>query len=103
VDQSGRPRDARLRAAAGSLLFLFVAPGVVAGLVPWGLTGWEIARPPLIVAVVGYVILVAGVVVLLHAFFSGSSSRASARRRRSRRLATWSSAGCTATSATRCT
>jgi protein-S-isoprenylcysteine O-methyltransferase Ste14 len=68
VDQSGRPRDARLRAAAGSLLFLFVAPGVVAGLVPWGLTGWEVASPPLIVAVVGYVILVAGVVVLLHAF-----------------------------------
>jgi len=45
-----------------------VEPGVVAGLVPWALTDWKVARPPLIVAVVGYVVLVAGVVVLLHAF-----------------------------------
>ena len=68
VDQGGRPRDPRLRAAVGSLLFLVVEPGVVAGLVPWGLTGWKVAHPPLIIAVVGYVILVAGVGVLLHAF-----------------------------------
>src|SRR3954468_22525183 len=32
----------RLRAAIGSLLFLFIAPGTVAGLVPWWLTGWAI-------------------------------------------------------------
>jgi len=68
VDQGGRLRDPRLRAAVGSLLFLVVTPGVVAGLVPWALTGWKVARPPLIIAVVGYVILAAGVVVLLHAF-----------------------------------
>src|SRR4051794_27506270 len=68
VDEGGRRRDPRLRAALGSLLFLVVEPGVVAGLVPWGLTGWKVARPPLIVAVVGYVILVVGVAVLLHAF-----------------------------------
>jgi protein-S-isoprenylcysteine O-methyltransferase Ste14 len=43
-------------------------PGVVAGLVPFWLTGWKVAHPPLIIAVVGYVILAAGVVVLLHAF-----------------------------------
>jgi protein-S-isoprenylcysteine O-methyltransferase Ste14 len=36
--------------------------------VPWALTGWKVANPPLIVAVVGYAMLVAGVVVLLHAF-----------------------------------
>jgi protein-S-isoprenylcysteine O-methyltransferase Ste14 len=52
----------------GRLLFLVVTPGVVAGLVPWALTGWEVASPPLIVVVVGYVFLVAGVGVLLHAF-----------------------------------
>ncbi len=68
VDHGARPRDPRLRAAVGSLLFLVVEPGVVAGLVSWGLTGWEVAHPPLIIAVVGYVILVAGVAVLLHAF-----------------------------------
>jgi protein-S-isoprenylcysteine O-methyltransferase Ste14 len=68
VDKGGSSRDPRLRAALGSLLFLVVTPGVVAGLVPWGLTGWKVAHPPLIIAVVGYAILVAGVVVLLHAF-----------------------------------
>jgi protein-S-isoprenylcysteine O-methyltransferase Ste14 len=68
VDHGGRRRDPRLRAAVGSLLFLVVEPGVVAGLVPWALTGWKVARAPVIVAVVGYVILVAGVAVLLHAF-----------------------------------
>ena len=31
----------RLRAALGSILFLVVAPGAVAGLVPYRLTGWE--------------------------------------------------------------
>jgi protein-S-isoprenylcysteine O-methyltransferase Ste14 len=69
VNQDGRLRDPRLKAAAGSLLFLVVEPGVIAGLIPWALTGWEVASPPLIVEVVGYVILVAGVAVLLHAFF----------------------------------
>src|SRR4051794_14441898 len=68
VDQGGRTRDARLRAAVGSLLFLVVEPGVVAGLLPWALTGWNVAHPPPLIAVVGYVILVAGVVVVLHAF-----------------------------------
>ena len=62
------PSDPRLRAAVGSLLFLVVEPGVVAGLVPWALTGWKVADPPLIIAVLGYVILAAGVAVLLHAF-----------------------------------
>ena len=33
----------RTRAALGSLLFLVVAPGVAAGLVPWWLTGWDAA------------------------------------------------------------
>jgi hypothetical protein len=31
----------KTRAAAGTFLFLFPAPGVVAGVVPWLLTGWE--------------------------------------------------------------
>src|SRR3954452_6711778 len=74
VDEGGRRRDPRLRAALGSLLFLVVEPGVVAGLVPWGLTGGKVARPPLIIAEVGYVMLIAGVVVMMHAlvrFFTG--------------------------------
>jgi protein-S-isoprenylcysteine O-methyltransferase Ste14 len=61
----------RARAAAGSLLFLLLAPGVVAGLVPWWLTKWEARTPqpwwePL--RVVGVVLIAAGILVLLHAF-----------------------------------
>jgi protein-S-isoprenylcysteine O-methyltransferase Ste14 len=70
---SRRPSPAvrRARAAAGSLVFLVVAPGVVAGVVPWALTGWEAASPPPargILGVGGAVLLAAGVVVLLEAF-----------------------------------
>ena len=32
-------------AAAGSALFFAVAPGVVAGLVPWWLTRWQVRGP----------------------------------------------------------
>ena len=35
----------RLTAAAGSALFFAVAPGVVAGLVPWWLTQWQVRGP----------------------------------------------------------
>jgi protein-S-isoprenylcysteine O-methyltransferase Ste14 len=49
-------------------LFLVVAPGVVAGLIPWWLTGWEAGTtwPPL--QLLGALLLVVGVIVLLHAF-----------------------------------
>jgi protein-S-isoprenylcysteine O-methyltransferase Ste14 len=58
-------------AAIGSFVFLVLAPGVVAGLVPWWLTGWHVQRSspyylPLHVA--GVLLVVAGVVALLHAF-----------------------------------
>jgi protein-S-isoprenylcysteine O-methyltransferase Ste14 len=58
----------RARAAAGSLVFLLVAPGVVAGVVPWLLTGWESSDPPAALVVLGAALIVAGVAVLLHAF-----------------------------------
>jgi protein-S-isoprenylcysteine O-methyltransferase Ste14 len=59
----------RLRAALGSLVFLVVAPGVAAGLVPWLLTGWDAAEDvPVPVVAAGIVLLAAGVGVLLHAF-----------------------------------
>jgi protein-S-isoprenylcysteine O-methyltransferase Ste14 len=58
-------------AAAGTAAFFVLAPGVVAGLVPWLLTGWEVEEPlpfwaPL--RVVGLALLVAGAAVLIHAF-----------------------------------
>jgi protein-S-isoprenylcysteine O-methyltransferase Ste14 len=35
----------RLGAILGSIVFLFVAPGIVAGLVPWGLLQWQVGPP----------------------------------------------------------
>jgi protein-S-isoprenylcysteine O-methyltransferase Ste14 len=58
----------RLEAAAGSVVFLLVAPGVVAGLVPYLLTGWDSTDPPAIIELVGGVLIVAGAAVLVHAF-----------------------------------
>lgn len=61
--------SARAKAAAGSILFLAVAPGVVAGLIPYWLTGWEASgsRPTLQI-VAGAALVMAGAAVLLHAF-----------------------------------
>ena len=57
-------------AAAGSSLFFAVAPGVVAGVVPWLLTGWVGADPPWPVAVrvAGGALLVACTLGLVLAF-----------------------------------
>ena len=58
----------RLGPALGSALFLLIAPGVAAGLVPWLLTGWESTDPPVWLAAMGCVLIVAGAAVLLHSF-----------------------------------
>jgi protein-S-isoprenylcysteine O-methyltransferase Ste14 len=58
----------RLRAALGSIVFLLVAPGVVAGAVPWWLTGWESAGPPAVLRVAGALLVLLGAAVLLAAF-----------------------------------
>ncbi|HEX6679291.1 MAG TPA: hypothetical protein VF063_01470, partial [Gaiellaceae bacterium] len=57
----------RLRAAAGTLLFLVLAPGVVAGVVPWLLTGWDGTAPGWLQGA-GWVMLSVGAAVLLEAF-----------------------------------
>lgn len=53
------------------MVFLALGPGIVAGLIPWWLTGWRVEHsfldwPPL--RILGVVVLVAGVAVLLEAF-----------------------------------
>jgi protein-S-isoprenylcysteine O-methyltransferase Ste14 len=72
-----RPRWPRARAALGSLVFLLVAPGVVAGLLPWTLTGWRAEAVPLILRTGGGLLILrtgggllilAGLAFLLHAF-----------------------------------
>ena len=58
----------RLRAAIGTTIFLAIAPGVVAGLIPYLLTQWRSTDPPAPVAVAGAALIVLGVAVLLNAF-----------------------------------
>ena len=58
----------RARAAAGSGLFLAIAPGVVAGAIPYWLTGWEAYDAPFALRVAGAALIAAGVPVLLHSF-----------------------------------
>jgi protein-S-isoprenylcysteine O-methyltransferase Ste14 len=58
----------RASAAVGSLVFLVVEPGVIAGLIPGLLTGWDVADPPWPLQLVGGLLIAAGVLVLLQAF-----------------------------------
>src|SRR4051794_24420592 len=66
------PSMPRLRVAIGSLLFLFIAPGTVAGLVPWWLTGCVLQDWPQPYAtplrLAGALLVVLAVPALLHAF-----------------------------------
>ncbi len=61
----------RLRAIAGSIVFLFVAPGIVAGLIPWAISGYR-QEPPLLGFVpfswLGVLLLLLGGVLLLETF-----------------------------------
>jgi protein-S-isoprenylcysteine O-methyltransferase Ste14 len=62
----------RSAAALGSAVFFVAAPGTVAGLVPWLITGWQVEKPISMLGAVrivaGIVILVAAVMVLVRAF-----------------------------------
>lgn len=58
-------------AATGSAVFFALAPGTVAGLGPWWLTGWRLGAPftswlPL--RLLGAFVVLAGAAVLIHAF-----------------------------------
>jgi len=58
----------RVRTAIGSLVFLVVAPGVVAGLLPWALTGWRTGSPTRALQVGGVILVAGGAIVLVNAF-----------------------------------
>ena len=61
----------RVRAWVGTILFLFVAPGIVAGLIPWLITGYRMPdRGGWVwpVAIVAGLVILGGVLVLLDAF-----------------------------------
>lgn len=61
----------RVRAILGSALFLVIAPGGLAGLVPWWISRWEVETPfagygP--IRILGALFIVAGLPVLLESF-----------------------------------
>ena len=61
----------RARATLGSAMFFVVAPGVVAGLVPWWLTRWEVREvtlPYVPVQVLGAALILAAAAALVHSF-----------------------------------
>ena len=61
----------RLKAVIGSIVFLFVAPGIVAGLIPWGISGWRLDLPLLAFEPfrwLGVLCLLVGGVLLLETF-----------------------------------
>ena len=58
----------RARAVAGSALFLVIAPGTMAILIPYLLTGWDAGDPPPAARIAGAAVTLAGGSVLLAAF-----------------------------------
>ena len=58
----------RRSAALGSAIFFAVAPGVMAGLVPWLLTGWDAYAMPVALRVLGALVTAAGAAFLIQAF-----------------------------------
>jgi protein-S-isoprenylcysteine O-methyltransferase Ste14 len=58
----------RASAAIGSIAFLIVAPGTLAGLVPYGLTGWVMGPGPLPLQALGGLLIAAGLALLLECF-----------------------------------
>jgi protein-S-isoprenylcysteine O-methyltransferase Ste14 len=56
------------RALAGSIIFFLLAPGVVAGLLPWWISGWRMQRSWLALRIAGALLVAAGLIFLVHSF-----------------------------------
>lgn len=56
------------QAMIGSAIFFAVAPGIVAGVLPWWLTGWRMSPAWAPLRAAGVLLTAAGAVFLLHAF-----------------------------------
>jgi protein-S-isoprenylcysteine O-methyltransferase Ste14 len=68
-----KPADRTRRASAilGTAIFLFLAPGTVAGYIPWRISHWRI-NPPLLdftpFRAIGILLIAAGLTILLESF-----------------------------------
>jgi protein-S-isoprenylcysteine O-methyltransferase Ste14 len=61
----------RILAVVGSAIFLVIAPGIVAGYVPWRISRWHVEAPLLGISslrLVGVLLIAAGLTVLLDSF-----------------------------------
>jgi protein-S-isoprenylcysteine O-methyltransferase Ste14 len=61
----------RAAALAGSALFLVIAPGTVAGLIPWLISGWRFGEDfggSALLRVVGVLLILAGLAGLVESF-----------------------------------
>lgn len=61
----------RIRAVLGSVVFLVVAPGIIAGFVPWAISGWRFTQPLLGIEPlrwIGGLLLALGGVLLIETF-----------------------------------
>jgi protein-S-isoprenylcysteine O-methyltransferase Ste14 len=58
----------RTSASLGSLLFLALAPGTVAGLGPWWINGWRFHDAPAALRVAGAALIAGGLYLLLECF-----------------------------------
>jgi protein-S-isoprenylcysteine O-methyltransferase Ste14 len=62
----------RLSASLGSVVFLLVAPAMIAGVVPWWMTRWQVRSSSFLDAlalkVIGVILIGSGLVVLLDSF-----------------------------------
>jgi protein-S-isoprenylcysteine O-methyltransferase Ste14 len=57
------------KAALGSAVFFVLAPGMVVGVIPWWITGWQVQLSwAASIRFVGLVLLVAGIAVLVQSF-----------------------------------
>jgi protein-S-isoprenylcysteine O-methyltransferase Ste14 len=69
--QRRSPASRRLAAAIGSTIFFAIAPAVVAGVIPWSLTGWragEAFSGSIAMRCLGALIVAIGTIVLVNAF-----------------------------------
>ncbi len=61
----------RISASLGSVIFFFVAPAVIAGVVPWWMTRWQVrsSLPDVhLLKIVGVILIGSGLVALLDSF-----------------------------------